>query len=70
VEWWYRQNIVVYASNTGLARAPKLGEAAAIGDIELVHTSILGRYKTLLGVLREIPVVARAALARRLQSFR
>lgn len=70
VEWWYRQNIFLYASPIGIARAPKLRGAGANGDIELVHTSILGRYQTLSGVLKEIPGVARAALERRLQALR
>ncbi len=44
VEWWYRQNAVLYASAEGLARWPNLAAAAALPAgprLEWVHADIL-----------------------------
>jgi len=45
IEWWYRQNVVLYASPEGLARWPRLASAASSGQprLEWVHVDILRR---------------------------
>ncbi len=43
IDWWYRQNAVLYASAEGLARWPRLATAAAAAGprLEWVHADIL-----------------------------
>jgi SAM-dependent methyltransferase len=72
VEWWYRQNIFLYASNSEIRRSPSLLAEAALAaqeDIELIHSSIVGRRESLPGVLSDLPRAVRSALARRFPSF-
>ena len=62
VEWWYRQNIYLYASEAAINNSPTLQaerELACTTEFELVHLSIFYRYKSLRGIIREVPRVAR-----------
>ncbi len=75
VAWWYRQNLFLYASAEALAALPHLAEEARAAEAEfelihvytLEHLSHIYRYRSLSGILREIPRVAWDALCRRLR---
>jgi SAM-dependent methyltransferase len=41
VVWWYRQNIVIYASEAGLAAHPALRVGSGSGEFEWVHVKML-----------------------------
>lgn len=41
--WWYRQNLVVFASQKAMSRQSRLGEEVAGDDIEWVHVSLIRR---------------------------
>ncbi len=65
VEWWYRQNIYLYASEAAIINSSSLQkeqELAGTTEFELVHLSIFYRYKSLRGIVREVPRVARRKL--------
>lgn len=72
VEWWYRQNIFLYASQDAIANSSALQaekELANNMDFELIHGSIFYRYKSLRGILREVPRVARRKIKDYLKSI-
>jgi SAM-dependent methyltransferase len=73
VEWWYRQNLVLYASAEGLARWPALAAAAsapAAPRLEWVHVDILRwtlqRYTGTRFLARELLRALGRSLRRRL----
>lgn len=69
VEWYYRQNMFLYAHVDAIASSAVLQEERRISeeaDFELVRSSVLGRYASLSGLLREIPGAIARALRRRL----
>jgi hypothetical protein len=41
VVWWYRQNIVIYASESSLAAHPVLRTDSEVSEIEWVHVNML-----------------------------
>jgi hypothetical protein len=62
VDWWYRQNIYLYASEAAIKNSSSLQAERALActtEFELVHLSIFYRYKSLRGIIREVPRVAR-----------
>jgi SAM-dependent methyltransferase len=70
VKWWYRQNIVLYASSDALANLPALRqehELIATAPLEWIHVRAFERYllqtSTLRGLVAHVPRAARAFLA-------
>jgi SAM-dependent methyltransferase len=69
VEWWYRQNLVMFASDAAIAANPALGEASSNGKtVEWVHVDMLRRagVRNLLSHLRP---ALRAAILKRIPLF-
>jgi SAM-dependent methyltransferase len=65
VKWWYRQNIVMFASKAAISANPALGEASANGKtVEWVHVDMLRRagVRNLLSHLK--PAIREAILKR------
>jgi hypothetical protein len=70
VDWWYRQNIFLYASQKAIAQSDTLRsekELAACADIEFIHFSIVYSYSvpSLRDAIREVPKAAWRAVQRR-----
>ena len=58
VRWWYRQNLLLFASPKSIAAYPELGqELPAGGEIEWVHISVLRKPFDLRSTLRGMPGV-------------
>ena len=55
VEWWYRQNIFLFASEQGIGRSPALQNGDVHDKLELVHPAILEPLLSVRGLLRELP---------------
>ncbi|MGH7931555.1 MAG: class I SAM-dependent methyltransferase [Candidatus Binataceae bacterium] len=53
--WWYRQNLVVFASREAISRHSRLGEEVAGDDIEWVHISLVRRKHNLRSSLLRVP---------------
>ena len=60
VKWWYRQNLLLYASKAAIAETPRLQEEATRApraELEWVHRRVLEnalvRYATPTGIVRE-----------------
>jgi hypothetical protein len=71
VEWWYRQNMYLYASERGLAEAPALRtEAARVSSVSFmcIEEGIFARYTSFGGLLSLLPGAAWRALRRRFRS--
>jgi len=68
IDWWYRQNIVLYVSKEAVARSKRLQEEETLARIrlEILHGAIVDRFTSLKGILREVPSAARRAIQRRL----
>lgn len=73
VRWWYRQNIFLYASEDALSASAGLKEELALAsddtEFELIQSSVFDRYRTLRGIIREVPRVARRRLKQRLARY-
>lgn len=72
VQWWYRQNLLVYASAEALNRSEEL-RSSRIGENELlpwVHAGILKRLTGPLGLTRELPAAIQRGLRNRLSVYR
>lgn len=73
VEWWYRQNIVLFASREGLDRNPALAAAASAQPgmpIDVVHPDCYAQKKNpeyFIGNLISLPRLFGDALARKLR---
>jgi SAM-dependent methyltransferase len=69
VEWWYRQNIVLFASEVAISKDTVLRkeETAARREFEWVHVDVLRRHRNIRYLLRETP---RAAWRKIHRSFR
>jgi len=69
VEWWYRQNIVLFASEAAISKDAVLRreETAAQMEFEWVHVDVLRRHRSIRYLLREAP---RAAWRRTNRGFR
>jgi hypothetical protein len=62
VDWWYRQNVYLYASEAAIANSASLQterQLACTTEFELVHLSVFYHYKSLRGIIGEVPRVAR-----------
>jgi hypothetical protein len=69
VEWWYRQNLFLYASDKAIAESTALCkecERTRSLELTLIHSDVLNRYTSLSGILREVPGALRRAVVRRL----
>jgi SAM-dependent methyltransferase len=58
VEWWYRQNIYLYAAEEAIANSAVLKEEERLAQENLLdhlHPDILARYTSLRGLLTEVP---------------
>jgi SAM-dependent methyltransferase len=55
VEWWYQQNIALYATGPVLDELRRSAESIPASDpgLELIREDLLARYKTFRGLLRE-----------------
>lgn len=70
---WYRQNLVVYASEPSISASSSLAEAvkrARESRLELVSTDILRDLDTLSSVLKQVPALARRAISKRWSRLR
>jgi SAM-dependent methyltransferase len=68
VEWWYRQNVFLFAGQEGLAQNAALRAEAdrpRADDLQLVHSRILDRVKSFRGLMRQLPGAFWTALRRR-----
>jgi cyclopropane fatty-acyl-phospholipid synthase-like methyltransferase len=68
VDWWYRQNLFLYVRESSISTSPSLQEEvehAGKNEMEVIHADILGRYKTLKGLLSEIPSACLRAIRHR-----
>jgi len=70
IDWWYRQNIVVYASTAAVAERPGLSAEYARtldNSLELIHPRILRAYEeSPRRLLQSLPRAVRSAIRRRL----
>jgi hypothetical protein len=68
VKWWYRQNLLVYASEEAV-RSSEVLTAEIIGTegelLPWVHSGILHRLTGVRGVTRELPEIVRRSLRNR-----
>jgi hypothetical protein len=69
VVWWYRQNMVIYASEAGLAAHPALRVSPGSGEIEWVHVNML-RDAGVRNLLRHLRPALASALSRRFSQVR
>ena len=72
VQWWYRQNLLVYANAEALNRSEEL-RSSRIGQKELlpwVHAGILQRLTGPLGLTRELPAAIQRGVRNRLCVYR
>jgi hypothetical protein len=53
--WWYRQNLVVFASQEAVLRYPSLGERITGDDIQWVHISLLRHKRSMRSSLLKAP---------------
>jgi SAM-dependent methyltransferase len=68
VDFFYRQNMFLFASEAGLALHPKLLDEEAFGfdDLQLMHAGIFGQFQGVRGLLRHLPGAIRRAITNRL----
>ena len=58
VQWWYRQNLLVFASPNSIGAYPQLGEEVARGsELEWIHFSLVRKSRDLRSTLRNMPGV-------------
>jgi hypothetical protein len=53
--WWYRQNLVIFASQEAVLRYRSLGERITGGDIQWVHISLLRHKRSMRSSLLKAP---------------
>jgi hypothetical protein len=71
IGWWYRQNILLFASSSVIQASQELRAEAALTekqDLELVNRDLLGNLTTLPGLLKALPSAAWRSFRRRLNS--
>jgi SAM-dependent methyltransferase len=69
IQWWYRQNLFLYASQERIANSEILRqeqEWASQNDMQLVSSLVLSRYLSFSGLLSQIPGAAWRAIKNRL----
>ena len=72
VEWWYRQNIVLYASKTIVCENDALRrerEMTGNESLEWIHARVLKSHGSVRGTCRLLPPLIRAALRRKLDKW-
>jgi SAM-dependent methyltransferase len=58
VQWWYRQNLFVFASSQSIGTFPQLGEEVTKGEeMEWIHISLVKKQRDLRSALRKMPGV-------------
>jgi len=58
VRWWYRQNVMIFASPEGIAAHPALGQEVPAGEeLEWVYVSLVKKSRDLRAMLRKLPGV-------------
>jgi SAM-dependent methyltransferase len=68
VMWWYRQNVIMFASRAMLSANPvlrALADAAAGQDLQWVHVEMLHRYRSLGWMVRQAPAAMWRVINRR-----
>jgi len=68
IPWWYRQNMFLYVSSDAMGRSEALREEEKLAELDVVYIEFLNRYKTLKGVLGELPRVIKDAIRHRMRS--
>ena len=66
VKWWYRQNLLIYASDEAIANTPALQPHITSEPLEWVHVSLVQHSKTVRALGRELPKALASAARRRL----
>jgi SAM-dependent methyltransferase len=70
IDWWYRQNLFLFASAEAVAASAVLQEEERRThqhpQLECIHEEVLARYVSFRGLLRELPGSAWRAIKRRL----
>jgi SAM-dependent methyltransferase len=71
VDWWYQQNVFLYASNDAIAQSKVLQaeeQRTSDSQLTLIHESVLENilvhYRSLSGLLKEVPPAAFRAFKR------
>jgi len=68
IEFWYRQNMILFASPKAVAMSPKLSAEPALSEgseLEWVHHNVAYRYGSVRAVLRELRQQVAFSLRRR-----
>jgi len=68
VQWWYRQNIFLYISEKVVGQSAMLQAEQRLAELDVIYIEFLNRYRTLRGVLGELPRVFADAIRRRISS--
>ena len=68
IDFFYRQNMFLFASAAGLDRYPHLlsEEAFSFDDLQLIHAGIFGQFQGVRGLLGHLPGAIRRAITNRL----
>lgn len=68
IDFFYRQNALLFASEPGLGQRPDLLREEAFGfdDLQLVHAGIFGQFQGVRGLLAHLPGAIRRAITNRL----
>ena len=72
VQWFYRQNLLLYACAEAISSSASLQaerERSTIADLELIHVDILYSLPSLRDLVREIPAAARRSMRYRLSGW-
>jgi cyclopropane fatty-acyl-phospholipid synthase-like methyltransferase len=64
---WYRQNIFLYASRDAMNGSEALHEEEKFAELDVMYIEFLSRYKTLKGVLGELPRVIKNSIKNRIR---
>ncbi|HEV3338769.1 MAG TPA: class I SAM-dependent methyltransferase [Pirellulales bacterium] len=72
VNFFYRQNIFLFASEAGLSDRPDLLNEEAFGfdDLQLIHAGIFGQFQGVRGLLGHLPGAIRRAITNRITRHR
>jgi SAM-dependent methyltransferase len=66
IQWFYRQNIFLYVSQNSLTKSESLQAEERLAELDVTYIECLNRYRTLKGVLGELPRVINDAIRRRI----
>jgi SAM-dependent methyltransferase len=67
VPFWYRQNIFLYVSHDAIGESEALREEEKFAELDVTYVEFLNRYKTLKGVLGELPRVIKNSIKYRIR---